>query len=91
MTHCFCKNMEPTSKILTNMGLILATAGEHERAVETFIQATNLDQYLAIALVNSSMFLDSSSGSCLCLYVQILPMRRVKLSAPTMGICPEGL
>jgi len=38
-----------SSKILTNMGLIYATLGEHEAAVERFIQATNLDQYLAVA------------------------------------------
>jgi hypothetical protein len=38
-----------TSKILTNMGLIYATLGEHETAVERFIEATQLDQYLAVA------------------------------------------
>ncbi|CAA7261646.1 unnamed protein product [Cyclocybe aegerita] len=38
-----------SSKILTNMGLIYATLGEHEAAVERFIEATNLDQYLAVA------------------------------------------
>jgi len=38
-----------TSKILTNMGLIHATMGEHELAVEQFIAATSLDQYLAVA------------------------------------------
>ncbi|KAI0052816.1 hypothetical protein FA95DRAFT_1553095 [Auriscalpium vulgare] len=37
------------SKILTNMGLIYATLGEHEAAVEQFIGATGLDQYLAVA------------------------------------------
>lgn len=31
------------------MGLIYATMGEHEAAVERFIEATNLDQYLAVA------------------------------------------
>jgi len=41
--------MEGNSKILTNMGLILATIGEHDKAVKTFIQAINLDQYLAVA------------------------------------------
>jgi hypothetical protein len=40
-----------SSKILTNMGLIYATLGEHEAAVERFIEATNLDQYLAVAYV----------------------------------------
>ncbi|KJA20777.1 hypothetical protein HYPSUDRAFT_42870 [Hypholoma sublateritium FD-334 SS-4] len=38
-----------SSKILTNMGLIYATLGEHEAAVEKFIEATGLDQYLAVA------------------------------------------
>jgi len=38
-----------SSKILTNMGLIHATLGEHELAVEQFIAATQLDQYLAVA------------------------------------------
>ncbi|KAG8221351.1 NADPH oxidase regulator NoxR [Butyriboletus roseoflavus] len=38
-----------SSKILTNMGLIYATIGEHETAIEHFVAATNLDAYLAIA------------------------------------------
>lgn len=38
-----------TSRILTNIGLILATVGEHERAVDNFRRATELDPYLAIA------------------------------------------
>ena len=38
-----------SSKILTNMGLIYATIGEHEAAVEQFMAATSLDTYLAIA------------------------------------------
>ncbi|CUA71876.1 Neutrophil cytosol factor 2 [Rhizoctonia solani] len=38
-----------TSRIATNIGLILATIGEHERAVERFRQATESDTYLAIA------------------------------------------
>lgn len=38
-----------SSKILTNMGLIYATLGEHEAAVEHFNNATMLDQYLAVA------------------------------------------
>ncbi|TFY68050.1 hypothetical protein EVG20_g3703 [Dentipellis fragilis] len=38
-----------SSKILTNMGLIYATLGEHEAAVEQFNAATGLDQYLAVA------------------------------------------
>ncbi|KAF8893874.1 NADPH oxidase regulator NoxR [Infundibulicybe gibba] len=38
-----------SSKIQTNMGLIFATLGEHETAVERFRQATLYDQYLAVA------------------------------------------
>jgi hypothetical protein len=38
-----------SSKILFNMGIIYATLGEHEAAVEQFIAATGLDQYLAVA------------------------------------------
>lgn len=36
------------------MGLIYATLGEHELAVEQFIAATGLDQYLAVAYVSLS-------------------------------------
>ncbi|KAF8736521.1 hypothetical protein AX14_014421 [Amanita brunnescens Koide BX004] len=38
-----------SSKILTNMGLIYATLGEHENAINKFIEAVKLDQYLAVA------------------------------------------
>ncbi|KAI9924955.1 hypothetical protein AWENTII_006590 [Aspergillus wentii] len=38
-----------TSKILFNCGVIFATLGEHERAVEYYQRAVSLDQYLAIA------------------------------------------
>ncbi|KDQ13927.1 hypothetical protein BOTBODRAFT_55680 [Botryobasidium botryosum FD-172 SS1] len=38
-----------SSKIRTNMGLIYATIGEHEAAVENFMAATTLDKYLAVA------------------------------------------
>ncbi|KAJ7463022.1 hypothetical protein FB451DRAFT_977682, partial [Mycena latifolia] len=38
-----------SSIILTNMGLIYAALGEHEAAVDRFIQATLRDPYLAIA------------------------------------------
>ncbi|KAL4807252.1 hypothetical protein BDV18DRAFT_114735 [Aspergillus unguis] len=38
-----------TSKILFNCGVIYATLGEHERAVECYQSAVGLDQYLAIA------------------------------------------
>ncbi|KIX96616.1 uncharacterized protein Z520_07882 [Fonsecaea multimorphosa CBS 102226] len=38
-----------TSKILFNCGVIHATIGEHERAVECYQRAIKLDQYLAVA------------------------------------------
>ncbi|CCO29284.1 Neutrophil cytosol factor 2 Short=NCF-2 [Rhizoctonia solani AG-1 IB] len=38
-----------SSKILTNMGLIYATIGEHEAAVQHFREAVVLDKYLAVA------------------------------------------
>jgi tetratricopeptide (TPR) repeat protein len=42
-----------SSKILTNMGLIYATLGEHQEAVRLFQEATSLDQYLAVAYAHS--------------------------------------
>ncbi|KAJ7725562.1 hypothetical protein B0H16DRAFT_1332633 [Mycena metata] len=41
--------IDDSSKILTNMGLIYAMLGEHEAAVEKFLEATSLDTYLAVA------------------------------------------
>ncbi|KAF5683725.1 oxidoreductase [Fusarium denticulatum] len=38
-----------TSKILFNIGVIHATLGEHEKAVESYQRAIRLDQYLAVA------------------------------------------
>ncbi|KAG8930789.1 hypothetical protein FRC02_003661 [Tulasnella sp. 418] len=38
-----------TSKILTNIGLIYATIGQHELAVDNFNAACSLDRYLAVA------------------------------------------
>ncbi|KAF2097177.1 hypothetical protein NA57DRAFT_66835 [Rhizodiscina lignyota] len=38
-----------TSKILFNCGVIHATLGEHERAVEFYLKAIELDKYLAVA------------------------------------------
>lgn len=38
-----------TSKILFNLGVIHATLGEHDRAVECYQRAVQLDQYLAVA------------------------------------------
>lgn len=46
--HLF-QDIADSSKILFNIGLIYATLGEHEVAVENFRAATNLDQYLAVA------------------------------------------
>jgi len=43
------KRIADSSKIQTNMGLIYATLGEHEAAVDRFLEATNLDPYLAVA------------------------------------------
>ena len=51
-----------SSKILTNMGLIYATLGEHEAAVERFIEATGLDQFLAVASVLSTRLFFSISS-----------------------------
>jgi hypothetical protein len=60
-----------SSKILTNMGLIYATLGEHELAVEQFIAATGLDQYLAVACVPSVPSYDGGYGShAPCSYFQ---------------------
>lgn len=42
-----------SSKILTNIGLIYATVGEHQTAVEHFKKAVRLDQYLAVAWASS--------------------------------------
>ncbi|KAJ4260572.1 hypothetical protein ACHAPJ_003375 [Fusarium lateritium] len=42
-------NIGDTSKILFNMGVIHATLGEHEKAVESYQRAIRLDQYLAVA------------------------------------------
>jgi hypothetical protein len=38
-----------TSKIYFNIGMIHATLGEHERAVEAYTTATKLDSFLAVA------------------------------------------
>jgi hypothetical protein len=42
-------NIADTSKILFNCGVIHATLGEHEKAVECYQRAVRLDQYLAVA------------------------------------------
>ncbi|KAF2431167.1 hypothetical protein EJ08DRAFT_189696 [Tothia fuscella] len=38
-----------TSKILFNCGVIYATLGEHEKAVDSYLRAIQLDKYLAVA------------------------------------------
>ncbi|CAI4219057.1 unnamed protein product [Parascedosporium putredinis] len=43
------ESVSDTSKILFNMGVIHATLGEHEKAVECYQRAIRLDQYLAVA------------------------------------------
>ncbi|KAI0480623.1 hypothetical protein GGR56DRAFT_664183 [Xylariaceae sp. FL0804] len=43
------ETISDTSKILFNMGVIHATLGEHEKAVECYQRAIQLDQYLAVA------------------------------------------
>ncbi|KAF4923358.1 Neutrophil cytosol factor 2 [Colletotrichum viniferum] len=43
------EKISDTSKILFNMGVIHATLGEHEKAVECYQRAIRLDQYLAVA------------------------------------------
>ncbi|KAA1084453.1 hypothetical protein PGT21_028282 [Puccinia graminis f. sp. tritici] len=43
------EDIADSSKILFNIGLIYATLGEHEVAIENFRTATSLDQYLAVA------------------------------------------
>ncbi|KAK3374873.1 hypothetical protein B0H63DRAFT_258607 [Podospora didyma] len=43
------EKISDTSKILFNMGVINATLGQHEQAVECYQRAVKLDQYLAVA------------------------------------------
>ncbi|ORY02953.1 hypothetical protein BCR34DRAFT_591764 [Clohesyomyces aquaticus] len=45
---CF-DGISDTSKILFNCGVIHATLGEHEKAVDCYQRAVRLDQYLAVA------------------------------------------
>ena len=47
--HLETQRISESSKILTNMGLIYATVGDHETAVKHFQLATEADQYLAVA------------------------------------------
>lgn len=43
------ETISDTSKILFNCGVIHATLGEHEKAVDCYQRAVRLDQYLAVA------------------------------------------
>lgn len=43
------QRISESSKILTNIGLIYATVGDHDTAVRYFQLATEADQYLAVA------------------------------------------
>ncbi len=43
------REIADSSKILVNIGLIFATLGEHEEAVQHFQSTTELDQFLAVA------------------------------------------
>lgn len=45
----YLNGIADSSKILFNIGLIHATLGEHEDAVNFFIKAVELDQYLSVA------------------------------------------
>lgn len=45
---CF-ECISDTSKILFNLGVIHATLGEHDKAVDCYQRAVQLDQYLAVA------------------------------------------
>jgi len=60
------------------MGLIYATLGEHEAAVQRFIEATNHDQYLAVAYVVNFLFVVQD---ILFFSLQTFPMRGLELFA----------
>lgn len=53
---CF-EQIRDTSKILFNIGVILATKGEHPNAIRYFNEAVGLDQYLAIAYFQAGVSL----------------------------------
>jgi hypothetical protein len=70
------------------MGLIYATLGEHEAAVEQFNAATGLDNYLAVA----SVLFSSSSTALLTLdQQQLLPMWCLKLLTRSLRPRFQGL
>lgn len=68
------------------MGLIYATLGEHEAAVEQFIAATRLDQYLAVASV-----LFSPHSTSLLTLNQLLPMWCLKFLTRSLRPRFQGL
>jgi hypothetical protein len=69
------------------MGLIYATLGEHEAAVEQFIAATRLDQYLAVA----SVLFSSPSTALMLNQLQLLPMWCLKLLTRSLRARFQGL
>lgn len=78
-----------SGKILTNMGLIYATMGKHEVAIEQFNAATNLDKFLAIAYIH-----------VLCIYLlliltiipqQAFSVRRVEFLSWSLWRCLRKL
>jgi hypothetical protein len=69
------------------MGLIYATLGEHEAAVEQFIAATRLDQYLAVA----SVLFSSPSTALKLNQLQLLPMWCLKLLTRSLRARFQGL
>jgi hypothetical protein len=58
------------------MGLIYATLGEHEAAVERFADATQLDQYLAVACVFYLAVYHSASS---CRILQLVTSKAASL------------
>lgn len=45
----FAQNIGDSSKILFNIGLVQATTGFHDLAVQNFESAVQLDEFLAVA------------------------------------------
>jgi hypothetical protein len=70
------------------MGLIYATLGEHEAAVEQFIAATRLDNYLAVASV---LFSPHTTTSLTLNQLQLLPMWCLKLLTRSLRARFQGL
>lgn len=70
------------------MGLIYATLGEHEAAVEQFIAATRLDQYLAVASV---LFSPHSTSLLTLNQLKLLPMWCLKFLTRSLRPRFQGL